>query len=553
MISHLHIENIAVIENADIEFGNGFTVLTGETGAGKSILIDSINILLGNRASKELVRTGCRKAYVSAVFNDTVGLEKLFSDYGVPEESDGSVFLSRELSSEGKSVARINSRQVPASVLREFGKKLITIHGQQDNGFLLDPSTHLAFLDAYAHDEKEFSEYRNAYKAFRTIKREIDRLSIDDDEKARKVDALSYRIKEIEAADLVEGEDEELAARRKLLLGAERIIENLGAARNLFSDGEYNISEMFSSAVNNISAVSEFSEELGELCSRAEEIYAETSALSRDISALAEELDFDPNELEKTEERLGVINSLKRKYGRTISDINAYLAESKKEIESIEYSDRALEQLDAQLAQAHNELVDKAEKLSAARRSAADRFCKEVAAELSDLEMPKVRIEVRTDRKKYSSDGADDVEFLISANIGEDVKPLSSVASGGELSRIMLALRKIFSVSGCSETLIFDEIDTGVSGKASVRIAQKMKKMSEKMQIVTVTHLAQIAAYADRHLKIEKHDDGKRTFTTVAELDGSGRVDELARILGGDMTSSARTTAADMLKAAGNG
>ena len=550
MISRLHIENIAVIENADIDFRNGFIALTGETGAGKSILIDSINILLGNRASKDLVRTGCSKAFVSAEFDDVAGLEKLFSEYGVPDEGNGSIFLSRELSVEGKSVARVNSRPVPASVLKEFGKRLITIHGQQDNGTLLDTSTHLSFLDAYAKNSSEINEYRTAYRNFRSIKKEIDKLTLDDDEKARRVDTLTYQINEIEAAEPVEGEDEDLADRKKVLLGAEKIIESLSAARTILSDGEYNVSEMFSQAVSNLESISEFSDELEDFASRSENVLAEIDSLADDVRTLADRFDFNPRELDEIEDRLGVINSLKRKYGRTIGEINSYLADAKAKLAQIEYSDEAILKLDAELAKAHDELVAKAKVLTDSRKEAAEEISREVTKELSELEMPKVRMQVRTDKKKYSFDGADDVEFLISTNVGENVKPLSAVASGGELSRIMLALRKILSSSAQNETLIFDEIDTGVSGKASVRIAQKMKQMSKTAQVITVTHLAQIAAYADEHLKIEKKDDGQRTFTTVTELDEKDRIEELARLLGGDIASSAVATAKDMLVSA---
>lgn len=550
MISRLHIENIAVIENADIDFRNGFIALTGETGAGKSILIDSINILLGNRASRDLVRTGCSKAFVSAEFDNVAGLEKLFSEYGVPDEGNGSIFLSRELSFEGKSVARINSRPVPASVLKEFGKRLITIHGQQDNGTLLDTSTHLSFLDAYAKNGNKLNEYRTSYRKFRSIKKEIDKLTLDDDEKARRVDTLTYQINEIEAAEPVEGEDKDLADRKKVLSGAEKIIESLSAARTILSDGEYNVSEMFSQAVTNLESISEFSDELEDFASRSESILTEIDSLAEDVKTLADRFDFNPRELDEIEDRLGVINSLKRKYGRTIGEINSYLADAKTQLAQIEYSDEAILKLDAELAKAHDELVENAQILTDSRRKAAEEVKREVTKELSELEMPKVRVEVRIDKKKYSFDGADDVEFLISTNVGENVKPLSSVASGGELSRIMLALRKILSSPEKNETLIFDEIDTGVSGKASVRIAQKMKQMSKTAQVITVTHLAQIAAYADEHLKIEKKDNGQRTFTTVTELDEKGRVEELARLLGGDIASSAVETAKDMLVSA---
>lgn len=518
MISRLHIENIAVIENADIDFRNGFIALTGETGAGKSILIDSINILLGNRASKDLVRTGCSKAFVSAEFDDVAGLEKLFSEYGVPDEGNGSIFLSRELSVEGKSVARVNSRPVPASVLKEFGKRLITIHGQQDNGTLLDTSTHLSFLDAYAKNSSEINEYRTAYRNFRSIKKEIDKLTLDDDEKARRVDTLTYQINEIEAAEPVEGEDEDLADRKKVLLGAEKIIESLSAARTILSDGEYNVSEMFSQAVTNLESISEFSDELEDFTSRSENVLAEIDSLADDVRTLADRFDFNPRELDEIEDRLGVINSLKRKYGRTIGEINSYLADAKAKLAQIEYSDEAILKLDAELAKAHDELVAKAKVLTDSRKKAAEEISREVTKELSELEMPKVRMQVRTDKKKYSFDGADDVEFLISTNVGENVKPLSAVASGGELSRIMLALRKILSSSAQNETLIFDEIDTGVSGKASVRIAQKMKQMSKTAQVITVTHLAQIAAYADEHLKIEKRTTVKEPLLLLPNL-----------------------------------
>ena len=320
--------------------------------------------------------------------------------------------------------------------MKEFGKRLITIHGQQDNGTLLDTSTHLSFLDAYAKNSSEINEYRTAYRNFRSIKKEIDKLTLDDDEKARRVDTLTYQINEIEAAEPVEGEDEDLADRKKVLLGAEKIIESLSAARTILSDGEYNVSEMFSQAVTNLESISEFSDELEDFASRSENVLAEIDSLADDVRTLADRFDFNPRELDEIEDRLGVINSLKRKYGRTIGEINSYLADAKAKLAQIEYSDEAILKLDAELAKAHDELVAKAKVLTDSRKKAAEEISREVTKELSELEMPKVRMQVRTDKKKYSFDGADDVEFLISTNVGENVKPLSAVASGGELSRL---------------------------------------------------------------------------------------------------------------------
>lgn len=549
MISQLHIENIAVIEKTDIEFNKGFFALTGETGAGKSILIDSINLLLGDRASRDLVRSGCDKAFVSAVFfSDSPVIEKLYDEFGISREDDGSIFLSREISAEGKSVARINSRQVPISVLKVFGRNLIAIHGQQDNGLLLDSVSHLGFLDAFANNAELLADYKTTYSDYKKIKAQLNKIDIDEKEKARKTDLLQFQIDEIETAAPEDGELEALTEKKKLLLNSEKIKDALQYASHILYESEGGVVTLLSELAHSLGKVSDFSSDIEKCYDKAESLYDESESLNDLVNDILENLDFSESELDELEIRLDTLNSLRKKYGNTVAEIYEYLEKAKSELEDIACADENLAKLEKEEKRLFKLLTKKAAVLSESRKKSADLLCKKVAKELEDLEMPKVKLSVSFKEKAFDGTGSDAVEFLICPNLGESLKPLSAIASGGELSRIMLALNSIFVNENSVETMIFDEIDTGVSGRAALKIARKMKEMSKSVQVITVTHLAQIAAHATTHLKIEKTDDGERTYTSVTPLDYDGRVLETARILGGDLASSARETAEDMIK-----
>lgn len=549
MLIRLHIENVAVIERADIELGGGLIALTGETGAGKSIIIDSLNMLLGNRTSRDIVRSGCRKAVVNASFS--VGAEPEFihvcSEFGI-EPEDGLLLLQREVSADGKSVSRVNGRQVTASALREIGKFLVSIHGQQDSASLLDPSTHIRYLDRYAADSEILEKYKQIFHRAVSLRRRIRSMSADDGQKARRAELLKYQIDEITAAALEEGEEAVLEERRRVLLNAEKITENLAAARQLLHTDSGSASETVSAAARQLQNISGLSSRVSSLCGRLAEVRDVVDDISDDIRQFLEDCDFSRAELEQTEERLELISGLKRKYGAGAEQINAYAESARKELESIETSESVIAQLESEFEECSEELARSAEELTAVRTAAAKRLEKAVVEELSFLNMPDVRFKVSMSTSDAKPYGCDTVEFLLSANVGEQLKPLSRIASGGELSRIMLSIKNVLADADIIETSVFDEIDAGVSGKAAQKIAMKLKQISAGRQVIAVTHLAHIAAYADHHLLIEKYSDGQKTYTSVKELDMPGRISELSRILGGmDITDSVTAAAAEML------
>lgn len=555
MLTQLHIENIAVIEKADISFCAGLCVLTGETGAGKSIIIDSINMLLGSRVNKDIIRSGCKKAYVSACFdqNFTPICYKLFNKFGLEIEEDGTILIQRELSIDGRSVARINGRQVTLSILKTIGCELITIHGQQDNQALLDASSHIKYLDAFAKNEQVLHSYQAAFKHVCKLKKSIETLNLDEQEKAHKLDLLQYQIHEIEQADIKIDEDNRLDAKRKILYNAEKITETFTFLNDLLSEGEYNIHDMLAQAKIKIREIASFSSEFEQIYDRYENLYEEMSDIIESLRDISESFHYDKAELDAIEDRLDLIRTLKRKYGQNISDINAYLDSAKREFAEISLSEKQLDKLEKELALAEINLIKEAENLTTARKEASELLKKQIIDELSFLEMKDVRFDVKITHKDPKSDGMDSVEFLLSSNIGEELKPLSEIASGGELSRIMLSIKNVLADADNIQTLIFDEIDTGVSGRAAQKIGMKLKDMSIKKQVIIITHLAQIASYANTHYLIEKNSDNQRTYTYIHILNEEEQVTELSRILGGiEITSAIRATAKEMLQKAKN-
>lgn len=547
MLTNLHIENIAIIDSLDVEITSGFIVLTGETGAGKSIIIDAINMLLGERVSRDMVRTGEKKAFVSAVFTDVdISIQEKLTELGY--ESDSEVILSRELSSEGKSVARINGRPASISILRDIGTKLVNIHGQHDNTSLLDPEVHITFLDKYAKNESVKNEYFEAYSKAIGIKRKIESLSADENEKERRIEVLKYQINEIETADLKEDEDKQLEQRQEILANSEKILESLNAVKNLLSDDDVNIHDMLASCVRESKLLGRYDPTQNHINEKLIDVSENINDIIENLNQYSDKLDFDPGELDMIEERLDLIHRLKKKYGSTVSEINQYLADAQKELENMEFSDVIIRQLTEEFKAAKAEMKTKAQALTASRVEAAAKLEIAMIETLSFLEMPKVRFAVSIKNKKYDKTGSDEVEFLLSANVGEDLKPLNKIASGGELSRIMLSIKNVLADNSV-QTMIFDEVDTGISGKAAQKVAIKLKEMSACGQVLVITHLAQIAAYADTHFKIVKETVNDRTHTVLTHLSHEERRQELARIMGGiNITESLLATADEMLR-----
>lgn len=548
MLSSLHIENIAVIESADISFPSGLSVLTGETGAGKSMIIDSINMILGGRTNREVIRTGCKKAYVSASFDSLhPTVVSLADEFGI-DVSDGELIISREVTADGRSSARANGRQITAAMLRELGKNLINIHGQHDNAALSDPSTHLSFLDSFAGNIKEKEDYSEKYARVKNIKKQIDSLSFDEREKAMRTDILRYQVNELEAAQLTVGEDEILEKKRLSLANREKVIKGIFAAREALCGSERGACDLAAAAQNELAYISRFDEDIAKLSERMNDIYAELDDIADEISRFADNIDDDETELENIENRLDLIKNFRKKYGNTVEEMLEFLDKAREELENIEFSDEKIKKLQKELVSAQSELDNSAKRLTENREKAAEALERAVTGELVFLDMPKVRFTVRILQKQQEKDGADNVEFLISTNIGEELRPLAKIASGGELSRIMLAIKNILSKDGAG-TLVFDEVDTGVSGRAAHKIAVKLKQMSASSQVIVVTHLAQIAAEGHNHFIIKKESRDDRTYTSVSLLSGEDRINELARIMGGDnITPALLETAREMVK-----
>ncbi|MBR5614886.1 MAG: DNA repair protein RecN [Clostridia bacterium] len=558
MLKELHIKNVAVIDEVHIEFSEGFNVLTGETGAGKSILIDSINMALGGRTSRDIIRHGCDFASVDICFeaNNSEALATL-SELGIDAE-DGIVAISRRLNTDGKTTCRINGMLMPANMVREAASALIDIHGQNDNQSLLNAKHHLGLLDEYGNTSTLLDEYKAVYQEYRGIETEIEKLSQNEDEKERRLELLKFQAGEIRDAKLKPNEDEELQQARDRLYNMENIISGAGAAYGALYGGEEGTAcDLLRKASRALSDLSRFDPKLSESFERLSAVIAETEDIASDISELLSKTDFSMAELDRLEERLDLIAGLKRKYGNTIEEINQFATDAEDEAGKIEKSDERLEELNSLKAATFEKLSALADGLSEKRRQAAQKLEAHIAEELTSLDMPKVRFSILIADKfengsiYYGDNGRDNAEFMISTNPGEDLKPMSKIASGGELSRIMLAIKSVFSATDSIDTMIFDEIDTGVSGRAAQRIAEKICALSRNKQILAITHLAQIASMADCHYLIEKNQQGDRTSTSVVPLDKESRVEELARIIGGvTVTDLTRQSAREMLKLA---
>ncbi len=555
MLKELHIKNVAVIDEVHIEFAEGFNALTGETGAGKSILIDSINMALGNRTSRDIIRHDCDFASVDICFEiENSAVVNALSELGI-DADDGIVTVSRKLTADGKSTCRINGMLSPANMVREAASLLIDIHGQSDNQSLLNPKNHLALLDEYGNLAYDLEEYYKVYSEYRSIEKEIEALSADEDEKTRRLELLRFQADEITAAALKIGEDEELEQSRDRLYNMESIISGAGAAYGaLYGGDEGTACDLLRQAVRAISAVAQFDPTLSESLNRLSGVVAEAEDIASDIGDLLSKSDFSMAELDRIEERLDLIGSLKRKYGNTIEEINAFAASAAEQADKIEKSDERLRELESTKNTILSKLKGLAAKLTEKRQAAASELEAKITEELSALDMPKVRFSINLAKladEHFTRTGTDNAEFLISTNPGEDLKPMIKIASGGELSRIMLAIKSVLSVSDSVDSMIFDEIDTGVSGRAAQKIAEKICTLSRNKQVFAITHLAQIASMADHHFLIEKDQSGDAASTSVRLLDEDTRICELARIIGGvTVTELTLENAREMLKMA---
>lgn len=549
MLSLLHIENIAVIESADISFDQGFNVLTGETGAGKSIVIDAISAILGERAYRDMIRTGANKSSVRAVFTDVPELN-WFSDNGV--EYDPETVIQREIFLDGKNVCRVNGALVSVSILHKLGIQLINIHGQHDSASLFDEENHLAFLDAFASHEALREDYSQKYAAVSALRREIDSLTMDESEKLRHMETLKYQIAEIEKAKLEVGEDEALEDRRKLLQNAEKLSDGLNEAVDCLYGGDDSdgASGLLAQAEYALGRLLRYSDSFSSLHEKVADLMYQVQDVAEEARDTRDGLNYSADELEQIESRLDVIHKLRRKYGVTCEDILSYLEKAKKELDDITFADDHLERLKGKLQKAEKSAWEAAMALRESRKKAAEALSNRILSELGQLDMPRVQFSVVFRELELTATGADAVAFYMSANAGEALKPLSKVASGGELARIMLAMKNVLAEKDQVATLIFDEVDTGVSGRAAQRVAEKLKSVAEHKQVLCVTHLPQLAALADTHLLIAKSERNGRTFTSVTPLDFEGRKRELARIIGGtNITETTLKNAEEMLLA----
>ncbi len=548
MLRLLHIENIAVIERADILFERGFNVMTGETGAGKSIVIDAISAILGERAYRDMIRTGTQKAAVRAIFED-VSESAWFAANDVPYAAETTI--QREIYLDGKNVCKVNGVPVTVTVLKQLGIQLINIHGQHDSASLFDENYHLSFLDSFACDESLLDDYRQKYQNVLSLRREIDRLSMDESEKLRRMETLKYQIEEISRADLKPEEDDTLEARRKLLQNSEKLSEGLQDAAACIDGGEDSegAAALLSEAERALARIARYDESLSQLHDTASDLMYQVQDVAEQLRDRLYQLSYSADELEQIEDRLDTIHRLRRKYGATCEDILAFLMSAQKELDEIEFAGDRVEQLKGKLQKAEKAAWDAALRLREARKEAAVGLTARILEELSQLDMKKVQFSCEFTETELSPVGADAVAFYMSANLGEALKPLNKVASGGELARIMLALKNVLAEKDHVPTLIFDEVDTGVSGRAAQRVAEKLHQVSLSKQVLCVTHLPQIAALADTHLLIAKGERGGRTFTTVEPLDLEGRKAELARIIGGaSITETTLKSAEEMLR-----
>ncbi|MDE6261269.1 MAG: DNA repair protein RecN [Oscillospiraceae bacterium] len=555
MLSLLHIENIAVISQADITFDKGFNVLTGETGAGKSIVIDAIGAIMGERTSRDLIRTGAKSARVSALFRNLPPLP-WFEEQGVGPDENGELLIERAIQGDGKNTCRINGRPLLVTQLRELGCQLVNVHGQHDGQQLLDEECHLDYLDSFGGTEESLTAFSAAYTQVRELRRELERLQMDDGEKARRMDTLTYQIEELERAQLREGEDEELSQRREVLRNAERLTDAVDGAWQALTggeDGEGAVS-LLMEAKSHLAQGGRYSGDLKELSEKAEQLRCDVDDLAELVRDLRGTLDFYPGELDEIEERLDLLYRLKKKYGSSAEEMLAYLDKCRQELDAIQFSEDRMARLDKELEKALKNAREQGKTLSTQRHRAAEELAKRIQSELKQLDMPRVQFQVEFAPKDapdgMDATGMDTVRFLMSANVGEALKPINKIASGGELSRIMLALKNVLAETEQVSTLIFDEVDTGVSGRAAVKVARKLFEVSKGRQVLCVTHLPQIAAMGDIHFSVEKGEADGRTFTRVERLDRAQRREELARLSGGQTTAVMLEGAEELLSTA---
>ena len=551
MLKNLYIENIAVIEKTTIDFTEGLNVLTGETGAGKSVIIGSINAILGNRISRDLIRNGCENAFVSAEFCDISSkASETLVELGFEPEEDGTVLIQREIHSSGKGKCRINGRPATTGVLKSVGAFLINIHGQHENYELMSPELHITYIDRLGNLLTDLSEYRAAYKEYTDLKSKLNKAELDDRERKRKADLLMYQINEIESADLYSGEYEELTEQRNILENMERIAESLNETKEYLNGSDETVGavqalEMACSSLSNICDVLPDAENL---VKRIQNAIYEIEDCRDEVFSMCDTADSDGGNLEEIEDRIDLIKTLGKKYGPSIDEILSFLENARKELEYLEKYEENQEKLAEKCEQAYTKACELASELSKKRQKTAVKFSDAVKEEMTFLDMPNVNLLVRIDKCELNSYGCDDIEILISTNPGEPPKPVAKIASGGELSRMMLAVKNVLADKDDTDTLIFDEVDTGISGSTAQKVGLKLKEVSKNRQVLCVTHLAQIAGLADTHFKIQKSVSSGQTYTSVNMLDYEGRKNELARIIGGvEITKATLDYAEEML------
>ena len=549
MLSLLHIENIAVIECADITFDSGFNILTGETGAGKSIVIDAISAILGERAYRDMIRTGTNKASVRAVFTNVPKLS-WFEDNGV--EYDPETIIQREVHLDGKNICRVNGALVTVSILRKLGIQLINIHGQHDSASLFDENNHLGFLDAFAENQSLRDTYAEKFDAVAKLRKEIERLHMDESEKLRRMETLRYQINEISKANLQAGEDETLEQRRKILQNAEKLSDGIHTAVECLYGGDDTdgAASLLAEAERELARLARYTDAYHELHEKVADLMYQVQDAAEELRDARDDLSYSADELEQIESRLDIIHRLRRKYGSSCEEILEYLEKAQKELDEIEFADDHVERLKLKREKAEKQAWDAAIALRNNRIAAAKELSERILTELAQLDMPRVQFSCNFTETELTTIGADLVAFYMSANAGEALKPLSKVASGGELARIMLAMKNVLAEQDQVATLIFDEVDTGVSGRAAQKVAEKLRSVAKTKQVLCVTHLPQLAALANTHLLIAKEERSGRTYTTVTPLDLEGRKRELARIIGGaNITETTLKSAEEMLNA----
>ena len=547
MLQLLHIENIAVIEEADITFDEGFNALTGETGAGKSIVIDAMGAVLGQRTSRDLIRTGVAKSFVSAVFTGVPALQTL-EECGIQTE-DGELLLQREIYADGKNACRVGGRPVTVAQLRKIGGALLNIHGQHDGQQLLDEEQHGAYLDSFGQVDRELGGYAACYEAMEGTRKKLKSLQMDEAEKERRMDSLKFQVDELERAQLKAGEEEALLQRRNLLRNSEKFMSAIqGAVWSLTGgdEGGGAVSEL-REAAGAMAGAKGLDEQFAKLHERLESLHSEAYDVAETLRDLEDAFDFSPQELDELEGRADQLYRLKKKYGPTVEDMLEYLEQRKEELDQIAFASDTAARLEKQLEKERKQVMKAAGVLSQARKEAAKRLEERIQEELRQLDMPKVRFAICFEEKEPDASGIDLVRFLMSANVGEELRPINKVASGGELARIMLALKNVLAENELIGTLVFDEVDTGVSGRAAQKVAAKLAQVSRRKQVLCVTHLPQLAAMADTHFSVEKGESGGRTYTRVLRLDRERRKQELARLTGGERITAAMLAGAEEL------